>query len=435
MRVPKKSPGKKSSARGSRDSRGSGRAGRKRGSAVRTKTPKTPWSERCKTMEETCKSSPTNFTGEGWCDVPEWAVVTDEIGFCFDVREIQSMIVSNGNDNDSPPLVHPFTKAPLSEDFLTEAVKRLHANGALESWDASVERYMAVRRPQTLAAYRERAPPPPAFHLHGNTLILTSASGFRDFIQAGGYVGAVKNVRSKEGFDWNTYNSRLVVTKPTGLQAFVTDTPFWESVKDLECDDNKLDELPALPSGLKLLSCSKNNLTKLPALPAGLESLACEYNKLSQLPTLPVGLQRLACEANMLTKLPTLPAGLETLDCSGNMLSKLPALPVGLEILGCYGNNLSELPALPVGLKELTCANNKLTKLPSLPSGLRDLYCGDNKLSRLPTLPPRLRTLYCYKNQLIELPTLPAGLELLSCSGNKLTELPALPHSLHSLHQ
>ncbi len=72
----------------------------------------------------------------------------------------------------------------------------------------------------------------------------------------------------------------------------------------LNCSLNWLTELPAaLPAGLTNLDCSNNSLTALPALPTGLKNLYCEDNQLSVLPTLPSGLTYLRCSVNRLTAL------------------------------------------------------------------------------------------------------------------------------------
>ena len=205
------------------------------------------------------------------------------------------------------------------------------------------------------------------------------------------------------------------------------------ALKTLECSENLLTTLPALPSGLETLECSNNQLTALPALPSGLETLNCRYNQLTTLPALPTGLETLDCCANSLASLPILPSGLKKLNFSANKLTTLPTLPSGLESLYCGSTLLSSLPALPSGLKEFSCSMSQLTTLPALPPDLETLFCYNNQLTTLPTLPSGLKTLFCYNNLLTTLPALPSSLTTLYCYNNLLTTLPTLPSSLTTL--
>lgn len=87
--------------------------------------------------------------------------------------------------------------------------------------------------------------------------------------------------------------------------------------KELDCCDNELTSLPALPPNLTYLDCENNKLTFLPALPDSLEELNCEDNQLASLPTLPDSLNDLFCRNNQLS-LPTLPKTIEYLSISDN---------------------------------------------------------------------------------------------------------------------
>lgn len=130
------------------------------------------------------------------------------------------------------------------------------------------------------------------------------------------------------------------------------------NVTYLDCINNSLTSLPALPQCLLQLRCGANRLTSLPTLPIGLKWLECEYNLLTSLPLLPEGLETLGCEFNRLTSLPLLPEALRELNCEYNLLTSLPLLPEGLEELICVCNKLVSLPILPLSLSKLRCAGN-----------------------------------------------------------------------------
>jgi len=101
------------------------------------------------------------------------------------------------------------------------------------------------------------------------------------------------------------------ITALTGLEHFT-------SLIELNCSNNKLTNLPALPSSLTSLNCDSNELITLPKLPSGLEDLSCRTNSLKSLPALPSSLTLLNCDSNELTALPVLPSGLEDLSCQTN---------------------------------------------------------------------------------------------------------------------
>jgi len=79
------------------------------------------------------------------------------------------------------------------------------------------------------------------------------------------------------------------------------------------------------------LDLSNRGLTSLKGIDlSGITELDCSNNLLTSLPALPKTLKRLYCSCNLLTSLPDLPDSLITLYCGGNRLSKLPDLPWGL---------------------------------------------------------------------------------------------------------
>ncbi len=230
---------------------------------------------------------------------------------------------------------------------------------------------------------------------------------------------------------------------------------YFQNITTLYCMDNPLNNLPALPPNLTSfrcyngflnslpsilpvnlweLDCRNNILTQLPALPSQLHSLLCENNTLISLPALPNSLAVLTCSDNQLTSLPALPTSLTTLNCLSNQLTTLPALPPLLNSIDCSNNFLASLPALPASLDNFVCSNNPLTALPALPSGLNAIIADYTLLTTFPTLPTFLHQLNCAHSTLTSLPALPTGLTDIRVNFNQLTSLPDLPPVLNMLN-
>ena len=151
-----------------------------------------------------------------------------------------------------------------------------------------------------------------------------------------------------------------------------------EDISTLDISSKGIKSLPNLTrfKNLEKLNCSNNHLKSLPALPENLKTLFCDNNKLTLLNTLPQNLEDLFCDNNKLTCLPSLPKNLKELYCSNNQLSLLPNLPENLKILCCYNNELTLLPTLPQNLEDLYCFHNQLHVLPNLPQNIEELdYC------------------------------------------------------------
>lgn len=93
-------------------------------------------------------------------------------------------------------------------------------------------------------------------------------------------------------------------------------------------------ELTSLPESLNLLNiknlnCSNNSLSALCALPNHLKTLICSHNRLSSLPELPSGLTNIDMEDNFITVLPPLPPSLSNLICINNLIRTPPYTPPG----------------------------------------------------------------------------------------------------------
>jgi len=123
--------------------------------------------------------------------------------------------------------------------------------------------------------------------------------------------------------------------------------------------------LNSLPEDIFTLDISRNGIQSLPELTRfpNLTSLNCSDNRLTSLPALPQNLQVLYCRNNQLTSLPTLPQNLTSLYCRNNQLTSLPTLPENLQVLYCYNNQLTYLPTLPENLQVIYCNNNPIYKI------------------------------------------------------------------------
>ena len=89
-------------------------------------------------------------------------------------------------------------------------------------------------------------------------------------------------------------------------------------------------------TGLKVLDCYDNELTSLPALPAGLTHLSVSGNLLTALPKLPSTLTRLYCDRNRLTGLDIRGVPLEYIECTYNDM-------VGVTDIGGFISRLTML--------------------------------------------------------------------------------------------
>ena len=201
----------------------------------------------------------------------------------------------------------------------------------------------------------------------------------------------------------------------------------------LKCMSDSLMGFSSFPN-LDTLYCGGNFLGNIPILPGRLRYLDCVGAGVTGFADLSDSLTYLNCNNNDLTSLPAIPGGLKTLSARNNhLLTALPPLPSSLITLDCSYDSIGVIPILPNGLVSLVCTSNELDSLPLLPGSLKILGCGFNRISSLPALPPNLQHLECFMNQLTALPPLPDSLLVLSCEYNAISNIPDLPDSLFQL--
>jgi Leucine-rich repeat (LRR) protein len=266
---------------------------------------------------------------------------------------------------------------------------------------------------------------------------------------------------------------------PACLNDFNELTPVGDTLTSLDLRGYELKNLEGIQNfrSLKYLNCANNKLTKISALPESLEILYCFRNELVSLPALPERLKLLYANDNQLANLPALPESVEVLDCSNNQIKELPNLPARLQKLDFMHNpiSLEKLPLLPDSLTSLRCpisVHNHLQKTyPHLLKPLDDekyvlldaalaadirKHCKncvseDNyllsfkifttKYGALTLTNPQIRNLSSLQRMEIEhlkieipnlefLDVLPRGLVSLDCSNMQLTKLPVLPNTL-----
>ncbi len=88
-----------------------------------------------------------------------------------------------------------------------------------------------------------------------------------------------------------------------------------------------------IPPSIKNLNCNNNHLSQIPSIFMQLEKLYCDDNYLTGLSLSFTRLEELHCENNRITKLPLTYSHLKTLFCRNNPLSSLPKSYSELEYL------------------------------------------------------------------------------------------------------
>lgn len=178
-----------------------------------------------------------------------------------------------------------------------------------------------------------------------------------------------------------------------------------KELRFLELDSNYLAELPLSFFSLKVeyLKIGRNCLREISTLPTSIIRLDCENNKIEDLPTELPRLTHLNASSNYLRWLPLYPC-LEEANLSGNLLCDFPPLNE-LSVLNLSNNLIPCFP--PVErmhyLTELNVCENRLTQIPDLEKceRLRSLFLSHNFLRSLPKLNRNLENLE-FENNLLE---------------------------------
>jgi|GEM_PF-2387353 len=98
-------------------------------------------------------------------------------------------------------------------------------------------------------------------------------------------------------------------------------------------------------ANVKIFNVSGRNIQSLAGLEyfVSLTTLDCYNNQLTSLPALPPSLAKLDCSNNQLTALPALPSGLTSLLCSDNQLTGIDVTGLPLDFLRCFYNNMADI--------------------------------------------------------------------------------------------
>ncbi len=155
-----------------------------------------------------------------------------------------------------------------------------------------------------------------------------------------------------------------------GLSGILNVIPSLPStLKQLNVAGNAINSLPILPDNLEILDCSAQ---KIPSYPGETDFT------LTNLPSiLPSFLKYLNCSENGITLLPALPAGLTTLNCSntqysteeeqvvGSGIRTLPEFPSTLTYLSCAYSSIICIPHIPQSLTTIYLDGNNISCLPN----------------------------------------------------------------------
>ena len=124
-------------------------------------------------------------------------------------------------------------------------------------------------------------------------------------------------------------------------------------------------QIDILPPKLKYLDCSNNSIERLDALPASLEFLNCSHNPyIEQLDNLPQNLKYLNCTNNNIRYLDFLPYNLLFLYCGGNKIKHLYNLPPNLLLLDTTNySNYGNIALDPEANKRIKYVNTPTTQI------------------------------------------------------------------------
>ena len=183
-----------------------------------------------------------------------------------------------------------------------------------------------------------------------------------------------------------TYLQSIVPAAMTGDSLNTSSTLVTTTTHTINVYNKNITDLTGIQyfSSLIYLNCQQNSLTSIPALPNSLQNLNCGFNSITSLPTLPNSLKNLFCFANPITNIIALPSALDSLICSETSVTNLPPLPNTLTYLNCEDDYLTTLPTLPDSLRTLICNNNNISCFPTFPISITYIYMENNPFNCLP---------------------------------------------------
>lgn len=110
----------------------------------------------------------------------------------------------------------------------------------------------------------------------------------------------IDDLNSHSDILYKVYNTTEFVIENAGLTD-ISYLPIFVNLRELDCSNNQLKELPVLPPTLEKLECYNNQLTELPALPPTLHYLDCSNNNIKYIdPKYIDTLEELKCIGNPL---------------------------------------------------------------------------------------------------------------------------------------
>lgn len=164
--------------------------------------------------------------------------------------------------------------------------------------------------------------------------------------------------------------TEILNIQPQGIQN-LSGIEYFTSLRKLECYDNALNTLNAVPFSLDTLLIENALITTLPMLPNSMIWLGCAFcPNLAGFSNLPSGLISLGISLTAINIIFALPANLQFLECVGTPLIDLPPLPQSLLLLNCQSSTLTCLPRLPDGMVQLWAASSGVTCLPNIPTNV-----------------------------------------------------------------
>jgi hypothetical protein len=168
------------------------------------------------------------------------------------------------------------------------------------------------------------------------------------------------------------------------------------NMTDLNCRRNAvLTRLGGMPNTLRSLICDSCSISLISSLSNTVVTyLDCSDNFLPDMPALPTSMSYLNCSFNQLTELEVLPNTCSYLNASNNDIAVVPtSFPFALTELYLNQNDISSLTTtLPNSIVTMSVANNASLSNwgASMPTSMKRLDISYTSISIIPTIPPLL---------------------------------------------